>query len=169
MSLLAVPILALLAFFLVIINSFVFYILFFRLQNKIRDLTKKVNATELFISELQLDSDILRNSFADVVQENEQSRAGKLDNSKKLAQSIQTLQRHFNNHKEIINQLRETQLQDIQGKDSQNQDNQGHNQFYNRAFNLAGKGASIDEIMSECDLPLAEVEMLMSVYHQRRQ
>ncbi len=47
------------------------------------------------------------------------------------------------------------------------QDKQGQDKFYNRAFKLAEKGADIDEIISECELPRAEVEMLLSVYQQR--
>jgi hypothetical protein len=32
---------------------------------------------------------------------------------------------------------------------------------------LAEKGADIEEIISECELPRAEVEMLLAVYQQR--
>jgi NADPH:quinone reductase-like Zn-dependent oxidoreductase len=47
------------------------------------------------------------------------------------------------------------------------QENQSQDKFYNRAFKLVEKGASLEEIMSECELPRAEVEMLMSVHKQR--
>lgn len=36
--------------------------------------------------------------------------------------------------------------------------------LYSRAYKLAALGAGIEEIMTECELPKAEVEMLLSVY-----
>jgi hypothetical protein len=47
------------------------------------------------------------------------------------------------------------------------QDSHGQDKFYNRAFKLAAKGASLEEIMNECELPRAEVEMLLSVHQSR--
>ena len=154
MSLLAVPILAVLAFFLVILSSFIFYIFFSRLQEQIQLLTKQVEANEQLVTELQLGTYNLNNNLTAIIKTNEQSNLENIQCSKQLEHRIQTLQQHFSDQQNLVSQLHE---------------NQGQNKFYSRAFRLAEKGASIDEIMCECDLPRAEVEMLLSVYQQRSQ
>ncbi len=152
MSLLAVPILAVLAFFLVIISSFVFYILFSRLQGQVQAITRQMEASELFVSELRLDTDSLQNSIAADIKATEQNTIENVQVSKQLEHRIKILQQHVNEQKKLISQW---------------QENQGQDKFYSRAFKLAEKGAGIDEIMCECELPRAEVEMLLSVYQQR--
>jgi len=44
---------------------------------------------------------------------------------------------------------------------------QPEDKLYTRAFKLASLGADIEEIITECDLPRAEAEMLLSVYKQK--
>jgi len=152
MSLLAVPILAVMAFFLVIISSFVFYIFFTRLQSQLQSLVGQVKSNELFINELRLDTGNLQNSLSAVIKANEITTLENVQVSKQLEHRIKVLQQYFDEHQKLISQW---------------QDNQGQDKFYSRAFKLAEKGADIDEIMSECELPRAEVEMLLSVYQQR--
>ena len=41
---------------------------------------------------------------------------------------------------------------------------QPEDKLYSRAFKLAAKGADLDEIMTQCELPRAEAEMLLSMY-----
>lgn len=154
MSLLAVPILAVLAFFLVIISSFIFYILFSRLQSQMQVVVKQIKANELFIYELRVDTDNLQTNLAAVINKNEQNTLASEQVSKQLEHRIKILQTHFNDQQKFINQW---------------QENQGQDKFYSRAFKLAEKGADIEEIMLECELPRAEVEMLLSVYQQRVQ
>ena len=55
-------------------------------------------------------------------------------------------------------------LQDQQSSITQMQSSQSDDKFYARAIKLAKKGAGLDEIVTECELPRAEVEMLLSVY-----
>jgi regulator of replication initiation timing len=152
MSLLAVPILAVLAFFLVIISSFVFYILFSRLYEQIKMLTSEVKANELFVNELRSDCDTLQNKLLTVIESNEKVSLENVQVSRQLEHRIKTLQQQFTEQEKLISQWQENQSQD---------------KFYSRAFRLAEKGAGIDEIMRECELPRAEVEMLLSVYQQR--
>jgi len=152
MSLLAVPILAVLAFFLVIISGFIFSIQFSRLRGQIQVLTSKIKANELLINEVRLDNDTLRNSLAIVVKANEQSTLENVQISKQLEHRIKVIQQNLNDQQKLINQWQESQGQD---------------KFYSRAFKLAEKGADINEIMFECELPRAEAEMLLSVYQQR--
>lgn len=152
MSLLAVPILAVLAFFLVIINSFIFYVLFSRLQQKMKVLTTQIQANDLLIAELLFDKDTIQSKLDLNIRNNEQSNLENIQVSKQLEHRIKTLQQSLCEQDKIVNQW---------------QKNQGQDKFYNRAFKLAEKGAEIDEIMLECELPRAEVEMLLSVYQQR--
>jgi len=154
MSLLAVPILAVLAFFLVIISSFIFYILYSRLQRKMHAFTGQVKASELLINELRLDSDHLQTSLAAVIKTSENNSLENEQVTRQLEHRIKVLQQHFNEQQKFISQW---------------QNNQGQDKFYSRAFKLAEKGAGVDEIISECELPRAEVEMLLSVYQQRNQ
>jgi len=152
MSLLAVPILAVLAFFLVIISSFVFYILFSRLQGQVQVFIRQVKANELLINEIRIDTNSLKNRLAGTIEATDHSMLENVQVSKQLEHRIKILQQHFNEQQKIISHW---------------QENQGQDKFYSRAFKLAEKGAEIDEIMSECELPRAEVEMLLSVYQQR--
>lgn len=47
------------------------------------------------------------------------------------------------------------------------QEQQPEDKLYSRAYKLAELGAGLEEIMSECDLPQAEAEMLLSVYKKK--
>jgi hypothetical protein len=152
MSLLAVPILAVLAFFLVLISGFTFAVLFFRLQQKMQLLSTQIQANELLIEELQVNKSAVQNKIVDLVKESEQSNFENIQVSKQLEHRIKILQQNLNEQEKVINHW---------------QEHQGQDKFYSRAFKLAEKGAGIDEIMSECELPRAEVEMLLSVYLQR--
>lgn len=152
MSLLAVPILAVLAFFLVIISSFIFYILFSRLQEQVKGFSKQVKANELFVNELRLDIDGLQKILTDYIEKNESNSFENVQVSKQLEHRIKLLQDNITEQQKFLDHW---------------QDNQGQDKFYSRAFKLAEKGADIEEIMHECELPRAEVEMLLSVYQQR--
>lgn len=44
---------------------------------------------------------------------------------------------------------------------------QPQDKLYSRASKLAALGADVEEIMRECELPRAEVEMLLSVYNKK--
>ena len=74
--------------------------------------------------------------------------------SKQLEHRIKTLQSQLNSQQDLIAQL---------------QTDQGDNKFYSRAIKLAKIGADIEEIVAECELPHAEVEMLISVYQNKTQ
>jgi hypothetical protein len=82
----------------------------------------------------------------------EQTKTDNIQISKQLEHRIKTLQMQIDKQNETISQL----LTD-----------QGDDKFYTRAIKLAKKGADIDEIVTECELPYAEVEMLISVYQKK--
>ena len=112
----------------------------------------EMQSTCLLVNELQSLNNKWQEKF-DVMAENSELLAAENSQvSKQLAHRIKTLQHQTTEQQELL-----TQWQESQGQDK----------FYNRAFKLAEKGADIEEIISECELPRAEVEILLSVYQQR--
>jgi len=152
MSLLAVPIIAVLSLFLVLFTSTLLFVYLSRLKSKVEVLNVQMQSTSLLVNELQTLNNKLQQEFDDMAGCNERLTAENEQVSKQLEHRIKSLQQQFIEQQQLL-----TQWQDSQGQDK----------FYNRAFKLAAKGADIEEIMSECELPRAEVEMLLSVYQQR--
>lgn len=151
MSLLAVPIIAVLALFLVLLTSTLLFVYLRILKNKMEVLNVQVQSTSLMVNDLQTQNDKLQYEFDEMVSNNERLTAENEQVSKQLEHRIKGLQSQSIEQQQLL-----TQWQDTQGQDK----------FYNRAFKLAAKGADVEEIMSECELPRAEVEMLLSVYQQ---
>ena len=152
MSLLAVPIIAVLALFLVLLTSALLFFYVSKLKNKMEVLNVQMQSTSLLVNDLQTLNNKLQQEFDEMASNTERLATENEQVSKQLEHRIKSLQ-----HQSIEQQQLLTQWQDSQGQDK----------FYNRAFKLAAKGAGIEEIMSECELPRAEVEMLLSVYQQR--
>jgi len=152
MSLLAVPIIAVLALFLVLLFSTVFFVFLVKLKNRVAILNLQMQSTSLLVNDLQSINQKFQQDFDVLVEESAQLAAENVQVSKQLEHRIKNLQQQAIDQKDLLTQW---------------QENQGQDKFYNRAFKLAAKGADIEEIMSECELPRAEVEMLLSVYQQR--
>ena len=152
MSLLAVPIIATLALFFVVIISVVFFIAMRKYKVKLALLDVKVQSDTFLMNALQTQNIKIQQQL-DVIQDNiDKNNLENSQVSKQLEHRIKTLQ---------------SQIVEQEQKLTHWQENQSQDKFYNRAFKLAGKGADIDEIIKECELPRAEVEMLLSVYQQR--
>jgi len=152
MSLLAVPIIAVLALFLVLLTSIIFFIYINRINNKIAVLSIQMQSTTLDVNELKMLNDKLQQQIDLLSNNYEKSAIESNQVSEQLEHRIKKLQHQNIEQQQIIDQW---------------QDSQGQDKFYNRAFKLAEKGADIEEIINECELPRAEVEMLLSVYQQR--
>ena len=152
MTLLAVPIIAVLALFLVLISGIVFFIVINKLRARIAVLDLQIQSNAMQFNELQASNNKLQQIFDEMVEANEQTVIENNQVSKQLEHRIKQLQLQAVEQQQALTQW---------------QENQGQDKFYNRAFKLAAKGASIDEIITECELPRAEVEMLLSVYRQR--
>jgi preprotein translocase subunit SecF len=112
----------------------------------------QIEVQELFLNELQSTQDIfkkqlddLNNSFKSQHLENEQV-------SKQLEHRIKIMQRNSKEQKNLFQQFQNQQPQD---------------KLYSRAFKLVELGAEIDEVVRECDIPLAEAEMLISVHRNK--
>ena len=112
---------------------------------KVHSIFDNFMEVESFLSlpdELTLD---LNYSFDRTQVENEQV-------TKQLEHRIKNLQEESGVHKQSLEQLHNQQPQD---------------KLYSRAFKMVELGADIEEVVRECDIPLAEAEMLISVHRNK--
>lgn len=56
-------------------------------------------------------------------------------------------------------------ISSIEAKLRENESESPQFKLYQRATEMAKKGCSIDEIAATCDLPIAEAQLLVSLYH----
>lgn len=152
MSLLAIPIISVLALFFVVLSSTLFFIYLTKLKSQVTALNTKVQSSYLLVHDLQALNAKLQQDFDAMVVNSDKLAIESSQVSKQLEHRIKNLQHQAIEQQQLLSQW---------------QENQGQDKFYNRAFKLAAKGADINEIMNECELPRAEVEMLLSVYQQR--
>jgi len=152
MSLLAVPIIAVVALVLSVLCLVVVFISSIRHKAQISMLVSQYQAQELIINNLQRVNEQLQLDVEKLLKQDEQITIENRQVSKQLEHRIKTVQMQINNQQEVISQL---------------QTDQGDDKFYTRAIKLAKKGADIEEIVTECELPYAEVEMLISVYQKK--
>ena len=148
---LAVPIIAVLALVLALLCFIIALVISARLKVRIAVIESQSQAVELLIVNLQSAHEQLQLDIDDMTIKHEQAALENIQISKQLEHRIKMLQDHASAQQVIIEQL---------------QTEQGEDKFYSRAIKLAKKGAELDEIVSECELPHAEVEMLLSVYQR---
>jgi NADPH:quinone reductase-like Zn-dependent oxidoreductase len=152
MSLLVVSIVAILALFITILSSVIIYFYLVRVTKKIEVLKIQLNSNSMLVNELINTNHLLQQELHSSEQEGKQLAIENSQVLKQLELRIKYLHEDNVKKQKIFLQWQENQSQD---------------KFYNRAFKLVEKGASLEEIMSECELPRAEVEMLISVHKQR--
>jgi hypothetical protein len=152
MSLLAVPIIAVLALFLVLVSSAVIFLYFVRVSKNIKGFKVQLQSNVMQIKELKDLNKLLQHQITSTEREGKQLS---IENSQVLKQ-LELRIKYLNDYN-VEQQKKLLQWQNSHGQDK----------FYNRAFKLAAKGASLEEIMNECELPRAEVEMLLSVHQSR--
>ncbi|MCW8864372.1 MAG: DUF2802 domain-containing protein [Colwellia sp.] len=151
MSMLAVPIIAVLALALSFLSIVAILVLSARYKAILGVAQSQSQANELLITSLQSAHEQLQVEYANLAAKHEQSFIENTQVSKQLEHRIKTLQAYVNEQQVALEQL---------------QGEQGEDKFYARAIKLAKKGAELDEIVSECELPRAEAEMLLSVYQR---
>lgn len=152
MSLLVVSIIAAAALFCVLLISLIFFITMKKYKEKLALLDAQVQSASFLANEVQILNNTTQQQLEELKSSSVNEFAGNNQVSKQLELRIKNIQTQFDEQA-----LRLSQWQESQGQDK----------FYSRAFKLAEKGADIEEIMNECELPRAEVEMLLSVYQQR--
>ena len=109
-------------------------------------------AQEILINNLQSEHEKMKAAIDKLSKVHDESMTENALVSKQLEHRIRTLQGEITSQQELIAQL---------------QTDQGEDKFYTRAIKLAKRGADIEEIVTECELPPAEVEMLISVYQKK--
>lgn len=152
MSLLNFSIIAILALCLSAVCVVLIFVISSKHKAQITLLGSQSQAQELILNNMQLLIEQLSIEIDKLNKNNERVSTENVQVSKHLEHRIKMLQTDITNQQEIIAQL---------------QTDQGDDKFYSRAIKLAKKGASIDEIVIECELPHAEVEMLISVYQNK--
>ena len=99
------------------------------------------------ISAVEQDNLLFRRQLSAIEDELHEIRSGSIGLGSKVKELISSL-------KETQNQQQEIAMQDPQSR------------FYNQAAKLVESGASIEELMRECDIPHAEAELLYNL-HQK--
>lgn len=152
MSLLAVPIIAVVALIASMLCLGIILILITRYKTKLAVFISQHQAQEILVNSLQSDNEKINVAVNRLSSLHDKSITENAIVSKQLEHRIKTLQTQLNTQQELIAQL---------------QTDQGDDKFYSRAIKLAKRGADIEEIVAECELPHAEVEMLISVYQKK--
>ncbi|MFT5024002.1 MAG: hypothetical protein ACI9O3_001612 [Colwellia sp.] len=115
-------------------------------------LKTQLQTQELFINELQSSHNTVNKKLLEFNHKLESLQLENEQVSKQLEHRIKTLQQESVLQKQLIDQFQNQQPQD---------------KLYSRAFKLVELGAEIDEVVRECDIPLAEAEMLISVHRNK--
>jgi len=152
MSLLTVTVFTAGAFFLTFISIVFLFARFSKQKNKIEVFEELIKINDLAINDLQSVNTNLHQTLESRSSDLEQISLENAQVSKQLEHRIKLLQQQTSEQQDIILLLQSQQSED---------------KLYSRAFKLAEKGADIEEIVTDCELPRAEVEMLLSVYNKK--
>jgi len=118
-----------------------------------KGLQTQLEAQELLFNEqLQLSKNKLNQQLIDLneILENQQIENEQV--SERLEHRIKSVQEENSAQKQLLDQLQNQQPQD---------------KLYSRAFKLVELGAGVEEVVRECEIPLAEAEMLISVHRNK--
>lgn len=152
MSLLAVPIIAFIALTLVLILAVLFFVIQKKLKIALAHFNNQLQGKDILLAELQLANEQQKQLIAKSNQKFDQISLENTQVSKQLEHRIKVMQKQLTSQQELLTQLQEQQPED---------------KLYSRAYKLVALGADIDEIITECELPRAEAEMIMSVYQSK--
>lgn len=144
MSALVVPIIAVFSLIISIAFSMFFKLWVSSIKSKVAILESQQQISELLIHEMKFTIE----GQHEILTKNDSS----VENDeviKQLEYRIKSLKGDFIVLQQQVKQFLEHQPED---------------KLYSRAFKLAAKGADIEEIITECELPRAEAEMLLAVY-----
>ena len=121
-------------------------------QRANKKLQTQVDAQELLLIELQSSKENINEQLAKLEHNFKSQNIENEQVSKQLEHRIKALQQDNISQKELVVQIQNQQPQD---------------KLYSRAFKLVELGADIEEVVRECDIPLAEAEMLISVHRNK--
>jgi len=146
--------------FVVLCSSFVLFFLIiayiYRQKLDFKRVNKKLqtqfDTQELLIIELQSSQEVIKKQLSDLDHNIKSQNIENEQVSKQLEHRIKALQKDNISQKELVVQIQNQQPQD---------------KLYSRAFKLVELGADVEEVVRECDIPLAEAEMLISVHRNK--
>jgi len=115
--------------------AFVFFIICYFL---IKKQTKKIDALQLLVKSLLASNDSFKKQFIEI-------HAGNVGMGRKIQQLDGVVQKTQENQLNLVAQAPE-------------------NRLYTRAVKMVELGASIEELMVECELPRAEAELLLNLH-----
>ena len=136
---------------LLVLVFFLFFQLY-QVKKQVMLLSMQSNASELIISDMQILQSTIEKQLEAIQKDLKEKYMEDIQVSKQIEHRIKTLQNKISAMNDSIAVLSEQQPQD---------------KLYSRASKLAALGADVEEIMRECELPRAEVEMLLSVYNKK--
>jgi uncharacterized membrane protein len=136
---------------LLVLVFFLFFQLY-QMKKQVMLLSMQSNASELIISDMQILQSTIEKQLETIEKDLHEKYMEDVQVSKQIEHRIKTLQNKVLAMNDSIAVLNEQQPQD---------------KLYSRASKLAVLGADVEEIMRECELPRAEVEMLLSVYNKK--
>lgn len=122
------------------------------LKSKVAILASQQSVNELLINEMKEFIDHQKITIEQNLIDNENKNNQYQQNIQQLEKSLILLQQNFSL---------------LEDKFQHNVDQQPEDKLYSRAYKLAALGADLHEIMTECDLPRVEAEMLLAVYTKK--
>ena len=122
---------------LTLVLAFVFFIISYLLIQK---QAKKNHALEVLVKSLLMSNDLFKQQFSEL-------HAGSVGMGKKIQQLESLIRKVQENQQNIVAQAPEHRL-------------------YTRATKMVELGASIEELMAECELPQAEAELLLNLHRK---
>ncbi len=122
----------------------------FNLINK--RLASQLETQTLLLDELQSSQQVFNKQLLDLNYSFDRTQVENEQVTKQLEHRIKIVQEESGVHKQSLEQLHNQQPQD---------------KLYSRAFKMVELGADIEEVVRECDIPLAEAEMLISVHRNK--
>jgi len=124
--------------------------IYFNQVNK--GLQTQLESQEILLSELQSSQNILKDQLIDLNVKHINQNVENEQVNKQLEHRIKTIQNESSEQNKLLEQLLNQQPQD---------------KLYSRAFKLVELGADVEEVVRECEIPLAEAEMLISVHRNK--
>ncbi len=153
MSLFTVLIIAVTALIISIVVTVIVKVSLSSLKSKFLIIESQQQVNELLVSDMKVTIDNLQRTLEKYSSEKTDESLETEQVIKQLEYRIQSLQSEFITTQEHIKQSLE----------------QPEDKLYSRAFKLVAKGADLEEVMIECELPRAEAEMLMSMHQAKSQ
>jgi len=122
---------------LTLVLAFVFFIISYLLIQK---QAKKNHALELIVKSLLASNEVSKQQFTEL-------HSGNIGMGKKVQQLESLIKKTQENQQNLVAQAPE-------------------NRLYTRATKMVELGASIEELMTECELPRAEAELLLNLHRK---